>query len=88
MLVIRSIKFTPVDEDCVVVAVTIEAEVKRVMLNAIGAFPVTANMIQDATVSDYELRQAKKCLHDGWPNKVDNDLIGYFRRRYALSITN
>lgn len=35
-------------------------------------------MVQDAMLSNYEFQQVVKCVHDGWLNEVDDDLIEYF----------
>lgn len=45
----------PIDEDCIIAEVSFEAEAKRVMSDVIEALPVTTNIVQDATLSDYKL---------------------------------
>lgn len=78
----------PTDERCVVNAKSTEAEENTVMSDVIHGVPATVNVAQDVMLGIRGLQQINKYVHNGWLDKVDNDLMENFRQYDGSSIND
>ena len=75
------------DEDFVIAAIAVDADVRRVFNDSVRALPVTARMVSDATVKDPLLQRVISCLQSHWPEKISSSrLQQFYQRRESLSI--
>ncbi|KAK4474327.1 hypothetical protein MN116_000411, partial [Schistosoma mekongi] len=76
-------------EDTLVAAVEAEAEVYRVLEDAVDALPVTFKAIKEATEDDKTLREVRRYLLTKWPNRrSQGEMLQYFRRRDSLMVVD
>src|ERR1044072_7805700 len=54
------------DEDFVIAAIAVNADVRRVFNDSVRALPVTTRMVSDATVKDPHLQRVISCLQSHW----------------------
>nr|VZI51040.1 unnamed protein product [Spirometra erinaceieuropaei] len=77
------------EEDTVIVAISIEDDVRRQLSDAIRGIPVTAADIRHATEQDPVLRQAITYVQTCWPTTaLAGDLRQLFLRRASLSVVD
>ncbi|KAK4468381.1 hypothetical protein MN116_000176, partial [Schistosoma mekongi] len=76
-------------EDTLVAAVEVEAEVYRVLEDAVDALPVTFKAIKQATEDDKTLREVRRYLLTKWPNRrSQGEMLQYFRKRDSLMVVD
>ncbi|BHF65822.1 hypothetical protein SprV_0200883500 [Sparganum proliferum] len=77
------------EEDTVIIAISIEDDVRRQLSDAIRGIPVTAADIRHATEQDPVLCQAITYVQTCWPtNALAGDLRQLFLPRASLSVVN
>lgn len=77
---------TPEDEDWVIATVQLEADVQRVLVEAVRNIPVTANEIAEHSKRDATLRKLASYQETGWPTLInDATLQKLHRRRDAIT---
>ncbi|MFH4976831.1 hypothetical protein AB6A40_003540 [Gnathostoma spinigerum] len=73
------------EEDVVIASV--DADVRRDLLDSVRHLPVTAEMIRDATKKDSLLQTVVRNMHNGWPETTPhNTLRQFLNRRGSLSM--
>lgn len=76
----------PADEDFVIAAVQLEADVCMQITDAVAHLPVTGEEIAKQTAVDPILRRVLEYTNNGWPTKtVDPNLQKFHRRRDSLT---
>ena len=55
-------------------------------VNQISILPVDSSQLRRATRKDPVLGKVMVYLKEGWPNKIDDELQPYYRRRHELTI--
>ena len=55
-------------------------------ISQLGRLPVTAEEVAAATRLDPTLKTLRQHLQKGWPNKIDEPLVPFWRRREGLSL--
>lgn len=79
----------PTDEDFVIAAIQLEADVCQLIVDAVDHLPVTGAQIAKETSSDQILRSVLEYTQHGWPTKiVDTTLQKFYRRRDAITIVS
>ncbi|CAH8538525.1 unnamed protein product [Schistosoma rodhaini] len=77
------------EEDTLVAAIEKEAEVHRVLEDAVDGLPVTFKAIKEATINDKTLREVSGYLLTRWPNRrFQSEMLQYFRRRDSLMMVD
>ncbi|CAH8568978.1 unnamed protein product [Schistosoma guineensis] len=76
-------------EETLVANIKAEEEVHRVLDDAVNGLPVTFETIKKITESDKILSSVKCYLLTKWPNnRLDGELLQYFRRRDSLMVVD
>ncbi|KIH52830.1 hypothetical protein ANCDUO_17061 [Ancylostoma duodenale] len=77
------------DEDRVIAAISVDADIQHVFINTIRALPVTADEIKEATTNDRLLQLIKTYIKGKWPKSINNPEIQcFYNRRDSLSMLN
>ncbi|EYB85899.1 hypothetical protein Y032_0289g1517 [Ancylostoma ceylanicum] len=78
-----------IDEDRVIAAISVDADIQHVFINTVRALPVTADEIKEATTNDRLLQLIKTYIKEKWPKSINNPEIQcFYNRRDSLSMLN
>ncbi|VDP48605.1 unnamed protein product [Schistosoma mattheei] len=77
------------EEEVLVAAVDVEAEVHKVFADAVSGILVTFETIKEASKKDNALKIVRHCILKKWPpSKSQRELLQYFRRRESLTVVD
>ena len=62
------------------------AEARRVNLVHVSALPVTSRDLSKETKKDLLLSKVLRYTIQGWPSKVDSELLLFFKKRLEISV--
>ncbi|KIH68448.1 hypothetical protein ANCDUO_01215 [Ancylostoma duodenale] len=75
------------DEDRVIAAISVDADIQHVFINTIRALPVTADENKEATTNDRLLQLIKTYIKGKWPKSISNaEIQCFYNRRDSLSM--
>ncbi|CAH8533826.1 unnamed protein product [Schistosoma rodhaini] len=79
---------TKQEEEVLVAAVDVEAEVHTVLADAVSGLPVTFEAIKRASEKDM-LKFVSRCILNKWhSSRLHRELLQFFRRRDSLTIVD
>lgn len=77
------------DEDRVIAAIAVDADITHVFTSAVQALPATANEIKESTAKDRLVQLINTYIRGSWPKIIRNpDLLSYYNRFDSLSTLN
>ncbi|CAH8546802.1 unnamed protein product [Schistosoma rodhaini] len=80
---------TKQEEEVLVAAVHVEAEVHTVLTGAVSGLPVTFEAIKGASEKDNVLKFVRRCILNKWPSsRLNGEPLQFFRRRDSLTIVD
>ncbi|CAH8515513.1 unnamed protein product [Schistosoma bovis] len=77
------------EEEVLVAAIDVEAEVHKILSDAVSGLPVTFEAIKEASKKDNVLKIVRHCILNKWPSsRLHGELLQYFRRRESLTVVD